>query len=158
MASAILRVLTFESLSLTHTCCYRILDEIWGDFTRPTPEEAEEIHDFERDDIEVLEKIVTELEGKWVEYKKPFVTFMNRVWRPRMRKMHRDREVDKATYRAELVQAGIELAESNGETDSDGESDASWPDDYEDTGSEGWYTTDEEDGADEVEDDGEGSS
>lgn len=161
IASAILRVLTFDNLSLTHTCCYRIYEELLDHFTRTTPEEAEEIHDLERDDIELLDRVVAELEEKWAGYKKPFVTFMNRVWRPRMRKMRLEQQVDQASYEAELVRIGVKLKEPNEKTnleiDSDEESDASWPDDYEDSDSEGWYTTDEED-ADEVEDHGEGSS
>lgn len=135
-------------------------DELLRQFTRPTPEEAEEIHDLERDDIEVLERVVAELEGKWTRYKKPFVTFINRVWRPRMRKIRRDPEVDKATYEAKLVRMGVKLKEPDEKTDSaidsDGESDASWPDDYEDADSDGWYTTDED--TDEIENQGVGSS
>lgn len=78
-----------------------------------------------------------------------------------MRKMRLERQVDQTSYEAELVRIGVKLKEPNEKTnleiDSDEESDASWPDDYEDSDSEGWYTTDEED-ADEVEDHGEGSS
>jgi hypothetical protein len=91
MSSAILRVLTFENLSLTHTCCYRVRAEICGYLRRPTPEEAEVIYKHERGDIELFDKLVAEFERKWAAYTKPFVTFMNRVWKPRMRAVRQER-------------------------------------------------------------------
>ena len=148
MGSTILRVLTFERLSLTHTCCYLVFDKIHGDFTRPTTEEAEEIYDLERDDLELLEEIVAEMEERWAWYKRSFVTFVNRVWRPRMRDIRRARQVDKANYQAELIRMGITLKEWKEEadldSDSDSESDEDWPGESEDVDSDGWYTTDEE--------------
>jgi hypothetical protein len=159
MSSAILRVLTFEKLSLTHTCCYRIHDECGGTFTRPTPEEAQIIHDLERDDIHVLDRLVADFEDEWATYTKRFVTFMNRVWRPRMQVVLQEREIDRETYQAELIRMGVTLKESDenqekdtdSESDSDSDSDVDWPDDYKSEG-DGWYTTDEED----VEEDNEG--
>ena len=71
-----------------------------------------------------------------------------------MRKMHEDRQVDRASYQAQLVSMGISLEEINQENDSDTETYGSWPEESEDadsedadsdgTDSEGWYTTDEE--------------
>jgi hypothetical protein len=158
MSSAILRILTFEKLSLMHTCCYRIRDECRGIFTRPSPEEAQIIHDLERDDIHVLDRLVADFEDKWATYTKRFVTFMNRVWRPRMQVVLREREIDYETYEAELIRMGVTLKESDedrednsdsesdsdSDSDSDSHSDMDWPDDYESEG-DGWYTTDEED-------------
>jgi hypothetical protein len=159
MSSAILRVLTFEKLSLTHTCCYRIYDECWGYFTRPSPEEAQIIHDLERDDIHLLDRLVADFDEKWATYTKRFVTFMNRVWKPRMQVVLQERETDRETYQMELIRMGVTLKESDedrednsdSESDSDTDSDMDWPDNYESEG-DGWYTTDEED----VEEDNEG--
>jgi hypothetical protein len=159
MSSAILRVLTFEKLSLTHTCCYRIHDECRGYFTRPTPEEAQIIHDLERDDIHVLDRLVTDFEAKWSKYTRPFATFMNRVWRCRMQVVLQEREIDHEIYQTELIRMGVTFKESDedreensdSESDSDSDSDMDWPDDYKSEG-DGWYTTDEED----VEEDNEG--
>jgi hypothetical protein len=153
MSSAILRVLTFEKLSLTHTCCYRIHAECQGGFSRPTPEEAQIIHDLERDDIHVLDRLVADFEDKWATYTKRFVTFMNRVWRPRMQVVLQERETDRETYQAELIGMGVTLKKfvEDQEKDADSDSDVDWPDDYESEG-DGWYTTDEED----VEEDDEG--
>jgi hypothetical protein len=154
MSSAILRVLTFERLSLTHTCCYRILDEVWKSncFTHPTPEEAKDIHDHERTDIDLLDKLVTEFEGQWAEYTGSFITFLNRVWKPRMRAVRQEQQVDKQIYEAELRRIGVTFKGSDDENDSDSESDPDWPDDSRQGDAEGWYTTDEEDenGADEA--------
>jgi hypothetical protein len=146
MSSAILRILTFEKLSLTHTCCYRIHDECWGTFMRPTPEEAQIIHDLEHDDILILDRLVADFKEKWATYTKRFVTFMNRVWRPRMQVVLQKRETDRETYQAELIGMGVTLKKSveGQEKDADSDSDVDWPDDYESEG-DGWYTTDEED-------------
>lgn len=155
MSSAILRAITFKELSLTHTCCYRVLDEVHGKFSRPTPEEAEVIHDHERKDIERLDELVAKFEVQWAAYTKPFVTFMNREWRPRMRAVRQERQMDKQSYEAELFRIGVTLkapvcdstSQSGRESESDSESEPEWPDDYESDGdndSEGWYTTDEE--------------
>ncbi|KAH5383711.1 hypothetical protein HBI33_111190 [Parastagonospora nodorum] len=146
MSSAILRVLTFDALSLTHTCCYRVRKEIRDKFYRPTSEEAQVIYDLEREDIELLENLTTDFELKWATYTKPFVTFMNRVWKPRMRAILAERRVEKDIYEAELQRIGVRLKQAGEEeTKSDSESDSDWPDDYESEG-DGWYTTDEEDG------------
>lgn len=159
MSSAVFRMMTFEKLSLTHTCCYRISSEIWGEVQRPTAEERSITHELERDDIELLDKLVTEFEAKWATYNKPFVTFMNRVWKRRMRQVKAQRQVDPKTYQAELFKMGITTGRMNDEdTESnisdEEETDSDWPDDYEsDDGRDGWYTTDEEgDGNDDAQD------
>jgi hypothetical protein len=144
MSSAIFRILTFEKLSLTHTCCYRIFVEFYGCVTRPTPEEAQVIYELESDDINLLDNLVAEFEVKWAKNTRPFVTFMNRVWRPRMQAIRREREIDQETYQSELVRMGVTLENSKKEHNSEFDSDVDWPDDYESEG-DGWYTTDEED-------------
>lgn len=171
MSSAVLRVKTFENLGLTHTCCYRIFKEVDGKVQRPTEEEAEVIHEHERDDIELLDELVAEFEAKWATYDKPFVTFMNRVWRKRMKQVKEDRQVDQETYQAELLRMGVTLDEPNeddeddeevmeklkkiwlaDDSDSLDEEDSDWPDEYEsEDGRDGWYTTDDEGAEDDIE-------
>jgi hypothetical protein len=148
ISSAVLRVVTFKKLSLTHTCCYQIGRELDGYLKRPTPEEAKEIHDLERDDINILTTLVADFEAKWAAYKKPFVTFLNRVWKPQMQAIRNERRIDKA----DLSKFGVVLRDvSNIDDDSDdsrhdSESDWSdWPDDGPEGDADGWYTTDEED-------------
>jgi hypothetical protein len=155
MSSTILRVMTFEKLALTHTCCYQIRAEVNAFFKRPKPEEAKEIRDLERDDIDLLNTLVAEFEAKWATYKKPFVTFLNRVWKPRMQGVRNERRVNKDNLR----NVGVILREdeSNIDDDSDGpypdsESDWSdWPDDGPEGDVDGWYTTDDEDATERVE-------
>lgn len=147
MSSAVLRLITFEKLTLTHTCCYRVREEIEDRFQRPTLEEAKVIYKLERDDIELLGNLTTEFELKWATYTKPFVTFMNQVCRPRMGAIRAERRVDKDTYEAELQRIGVPLKrtdeeeaenlktdselDSESESESEFDSDADWPDDYE---------------------------
>jgi hypothetical protein len=151
MSTAVLRLLTFEALHLTHTCCYRVHEEINGKFVRPTTEEAEVIRDLERADLEFLESLVAEFETKWFTYIRSFPTFMNRVWKPRMRAVHQARKIDKELYQAELRRMGVTLrdAADRNEWEYESESDEGEESDSE---GDGWYTTDEE--ADEMDEEG----
>jgi hypothetical protein len=103
MGTVVLRLLTFEALHLTHTCCYRVHEEINGKFVRPTTEEANVIRDLERADIELLETLVAEFETKWSTYTRTFPTFMNRVWKPRMRAVRQHERSTKSCIRPSYV-------------------------------------------------------
>jgi uncharacterized protein YchJ len=150
MASAILRVLTFEKLHLTHTCCYRISGELYKRFQRPTPDEAKVIWDHEQADIELLNNLMEEFERSWAAYDKPFAKFVKRVWKPRMRQVREEREINKEVYEAELTRMGVVLKDSDeNEADSDYDSDFTESDDSESESEgegegDGWYTTDED--------------
>jgi hypothetical protein len=153
MSSAILRVLTFEKLSLTHTCCYQLLGKVDREYGWPRPVKAGKvILDLERSDMDLLNTLVADFEVKWEAYRKPFVTFMNRVWKPRMREIREEtrkrRESERPAYEAAVRNVGVVLENS---VDSESDSDwADWPDDGPEGDADGWYTTDEED-ADDVE-------
>jgi hypothetical protein len=153
MSSAILRVLTFEKLSLTHTCCYQLLGKVDREYGWPRPVKAGKvILDLERSDIDLLNTLVADFEVKWEAYQKPFVTFMNRVWKPRMREIREEtrkrRESKRPAYEAAARNVGVVLENSvESESDSDW---ADWPDDSPEGDADGWYTTDGED-ADDVE-------
>jgi hypothetical protein len=148
MSSAILRILTFEELSLTHTCCYRITEEVEGWFTRPTSDETEAIHDSEKTEIYLLEDLMTEFEAAWAGYTKTFAKFINRVWKSRMRAIRKARRIDKELYEAELRRLGIsdrKKGEGKGcESESDSESDVSESEESTDSEGSGWHTTDDE--------------
>ncbi|KAH9863960.1 hypothetical protein J1614_009893 [Plenodomus biglobosus] len=105
LPSAILRVLTFEQLSLTHTCCYRIGEEYCNYHVRPTKEEIQEIHDIEHTEIALLERLVQEFEVMWAQYPGTFAKFIRKIWKPRMRRERKKREMD-ANF---LREAGITL-------------------------------------------------
>jgi hypothetical protein len=153
MSSAILRVLTFEKLSLTHTCCYQLRGKPDRKIGCCHPVKAgKDILDLERPDIDLLNTLVADFEVKWEAYRKPFVTFMNRVWKPRMREIREEtrkrRESERPAYEAAVRNVGVVLENS---VDSESDSDwADWPDDGPEGDADGWYTTDEED-ADDVE-------
>jgi hypothetical protein len=153
VSSAILRVLTFEKLSLTHTCCYQLRGKPDRESGWYRPVKAgKDILDLERPDIDLLNTLVADFEAKWAAYRKPFVTFMNRVWKPRMREIREEtrkrRESERPAYEAALRSVGVVLKNS---VDSESDSDwPDWPDDGPEGDPDGWYTTDEED-ADEVE-------
>jgi hypothetical protein len=153
MSSAILRVLTFEKLSLTHTCCYQMTGKMDRKSGWCHPVKAgKDILDLERSDIDLLNTLVADFEVKWEAYQKPFVTFMNRVWKPRMREIREEtrkrRESERPAYEAAVRNVGVVLENSvESESDSDW---ADWPDDSPEGDADGWYTTDGED-ADDVE-------
>lgn len=94
MSSAILRILTFEELTMTHTYCYQIFKEVRGRFSRPTPDEAKIIHKMEQTDIDLLDDLMTEFEAAWAGYTKTFAKSIKQVWKPRMRVV---RKRDKST-------------------------------------------------------------
>jgi hypothetical protein len=145
--------MTFEKLSLTHTCCYRVWEEVRGWFDRPTPEEAKSIYEIEHNEIKLLDDLVAEFERSWTTYTKPFAKFMKKVWKPRMRDVLQEQQVDKEVYQAELRRMGvvIDKPKKRDGSDSESESDASEESEEsieseESTESEGsgWYTTDDE--------------
>jgi hypothetical protein len=72
---------------------------------RPTKEEAKEIHDFEREDIDLLDKLMGEFEALWDTYKGKFSTFVKRVWRPKMRSILKGKQDFEDVYR----ETGVEL-------------------------------------------------
>ncbi|KAF2853358.1 hypothetical protein T440DRAFT_476632 [Plenodomus tracheiphilus IPT5] len=104
-SAAIIRVLTFEELSLTHTCCYRIRDEVYGRFTRPTVEEAQDIRAIDREDIALLDRLMEEFEDAWAQYPGNFAKFLKKVWKPRMRQERRKRKHNEQLLR----EAGVIL-------------------------------------------------
>lgn len=94
LPSAILRVLTFERLSLTHTCCYKIAHEYYSSDSRSTNKEIQEIHDIEHTEIALLERLVQEFEVMWAQYPGTFAKFIRKIWKPRMRQERNKREMD----------------------------------------------------------------
>jgi uncharacterized protein YchJ len=157
MASAILRVLTFEKLHLTHTCCYRVIEEVHRIFQRPTPDEAKVIWNLEQADIELLNNLMEEFERRWAAYDKPFAKFVKQVWKPRMRQVQKEREINEEVYEAELTRMGVVLEDydkSEAEIDYDSDFTESEDSESESEGEvDGWYTTDE-DASDEERDQG----
>ncbi|KAF1364761.1 hypothetical protein EJ07DRAFT_151202 [Lizonia empirigonia] len=86
-ALAVIRLLTFDRLGLTHTCCKRFRNEYFPDFEDCKLEEqiVEDIHFHEGKDIEILETLMDEFERAWTDFPGTFLSFFRTIWIPRMR-------------------------------------------------------------------------
>lgn len=86
-ALAVIRLLTFDRLGLTHTCCKRIKNEWSPDFDECQPEEqiVEDIRYHEGKDIEILETLIQMFECAWTDFPGNFLSFFRTIWIPRMR-------------------------------------------------------------------------
>ena len=102
-----MRLITFEKLELTHTCCrphWYVHDEkshkcIGGQqrqsvrFSRPMlPSEIEEIRDEESADLQKLAELLAEFEAKVIELDIPIPDFLEQYWEPRMEQVLRENE------------------------------------------------------------------
>lgn len=158
ISSAALRVLTFEELSLTHTCCYRILEETgwWSQlshdrFERPSSEEAQDIYHTEREGIALLEALLPEFEGAWKNYEGSFVKFIDAVWKPRMKKVQKELRKSMKSPAEILRNTGVCLKNASGEyvsefeEDTDTETDNDSRKDSDSEGSENSVQTEDED-------------
>ncbi|KAF2111884.1 hypothetical protein BDV96DRAFT_649852 [Lophiotrema nucula] len=127
LGGTILRVMTFERLHLTHTCCRFIGKELgsWPDYlpshTRPCREEAEEIHESEGKYIDVLENLLPQFEQQWKQYHGKFADFIKNVWEVRMGEEDTNLTGDPREERAKIRELGVVLDPYESE-DSDGES------------------------------------
>ncbi|ORY09160.1 hypothetical protein BCR34DRAFT_589522 [Clohesyomyces aquaticus] len=86
MRRAAIRILVFSRLQLTHTCCELFIHEIDG-YHCPeaiSGREIHEIHDEEREDIQLLETLVVEFKRKWNQFDGTFLAFVNKVLSSRM--------------------------------------------------------------------------
>ena len=87
--SEIIRSLTFNALGLTHTCCRK--SENWIEELQLVPFEDEddisEIHDEEREDLQLLEELLIEFELERRYKPSSFHNFMAGYWLTRMREV-----------------------------------------------------------------------
>ncbi|KAF2010112.1 hypothetical protein BU24DRAFT_496894 [Aaosphaeria arxii CBS 175.79] len=83
MAPAIIRILTFDKLNLTHTCCHESLKRWWLS-DPPDCSEIDEIHVIEKKDIELLERLMEEFTAAWETHTGKFQEFIDNVWEPKM--------------------------------------------------------------------------
>ncbi|PSN62548.1 hypothetical protein BS50DRAFT_638174 [Corynespora cassiicola Philippines] len=124
MGTAVLRVITFEVLGMTHTCCYRIHDEVkpWRGFSRPRSDEICDIRYAESKQGEILESLMSEFESGWREYERGFEEFLLEIWRPRMEEICGElSDVDEEEVER-IRELGVVLDEDGGESDSTVES------------------------------------
>lgn len=98
--SQFLRIMTFEGLGMTHTCCY-----FHGRFFSIKDEaEIDEIHDEEAEDLQKLEELLEEFEAKRNELDIPFEDFLTEYWLPRMMEVLEEGTLDEDALREIGVQ------------------------------------------------------
>lgn len=102
-----LRVKTFDRLGMTHTCASSH-DTHWY---REFPEhERSEIHGMEKNDIGILETLLTHFESEWSNYSGTFLEFLDSNWEPRMESVLAERRAIPID-REVLDDHGIKLVE-----------------------------------------------
>ena len=98
--SELLRIMTFEGLGMTHTCCY-FYDR---SFSIKNEAEIDEIHDEEAEDLQKLEELLEEFEAKRNELDIPFEDFLTEYWQPRMKEVLEEGALDEDALREIGVQ------------------------------------------------------
>ena len=85
----IIRALTFRVLGLTHTCCRESDDSYFELQLTPFEDEDDisEIHDEEREDLQLLEDLLLEFEQHRRESPSSYRKFLNGYWSSRMREV-----------------------------------------------------------------------
>ncbi|KAF2180161.1 hypothetical protein K469DRAFT_673443 [Zopfia rhizophila CBS 207.26] len=118
MGPAIIRILTFDELNLTHTCCYMIHGEfLWS--WRLNCKERDETHFVEMKDIKLLEDLMQEFKAKWEAHTGKFHEFINDIWRPRMKEVCGEiSDIDKSQIQR-IKDLGVNLDEVEKEGVSD---------------------------------------
>lgn len=113
---SILRVMTFDELGLTHTCCHLIVENVRPydyNFRTLAAQEIQDLYHIESKAISILEKLMTELEPQWSRHSGSFKSFLKRIWVPRMRKHHHQVLIDQQKDGARgLMELGVVLKET----------------------------------------------
>ena len=101
--SEFLRIMTFEELDITYTCCcHNRCDEVWMIKDKA---EIDEIRDEEVEDLQKLEELLEEFEAKRKEIDIPFEDFIKEYWRPRMKEVLEEGTLDEDALR----EIGVEV-------------------------------------------------
>lgn len=87
-----IRVLTFGSLGLKHTCCHAQLG-----YLPMSWEEVEEIYEEQLEGVVLLENLMRGFEQKLDELGVEFTEFLTSYWEPRMDEVHAELEAVKLT-------------------------------------------------------------
>ena len=102
-----LRIMTFEKLDMTHTCCWMDPFPSAKFWELKDMAEIEEIHDEEAEDLQKLEELLKEFEAKRKELDIPFGDFIKEYWRPRMDEVRNEGTLDEEALR----EIGVEVHE-----------------------------------------------
>lgn len=104
-----LRVKTFDRLGMTHTCSW-IHTRFPYKRIELSEQEKSEIHCTERNDIVMLESLLTHFESEWSNYSGTFLEFLDSNWEPRMESVLAERRAIPID-REVLDDHGIKLVE-----------------------------------------------
>lgn len=113
-SSEFLRLMTFEELRITHTCCrmntkYEVAPYLLSRIGDQA--EIDEIHEEEAADLEKLEELLEEFEGKMIELDLPLLDFIDEYWSHRMYAVLNEGELDEEALR----EIGVVVYESDEE-------------------------------------------
>ena len=113
-SSEFLRLVTFEELGVTHTCCrmnteYEVAPYLLSRIGDQA--EIDEIHEEEAADLQKLEELLEEFEGKMIELDLPLLDFIEEYWLPRMVEVFNEGELDEEA----LKELGVQVYESDEE-------------------------------------------
>lgn len=105
MANAVLRILTFEDLGISHTC-HEVAVIRYESGEPPYPEEEiNEIHDEEEELIASLELLCDEFEAAYASSEDPsFYNFYKGYWTNRMKEVKEERDPD---YVKDIEEIGV---------------------------------------------------
>ncbi|KAI1382627.1 uncharacterized protein F4822DRAFT_101288 [Hypoxylon trugodes] len=120
VAMDLIRVITFETLNMTHTCCHcghepRVDDnfaEIPGMVHLEEPEEVEEIREEEKHLAELLGKLMGEFESKFRELDVPFGCFVEEYFFPRIKEIEKEKDKLSVETTSAMRKIGVVLHET----------------------------------------------
>lgn len=101
--SEIIRILTFQALGLTHTCCRTRIDSFgWLQLTPfEDDDDTSEIHDEEREDLQLLEDLLLEFEQQRQDKPSSFRKFIFGYWWTRMQEVWSEEDLLDVSEREE---------------------------------------------------------
>ncbi|XPS75005.1 hypothetical protein M3J07_007093 [Ascochyta lentis] len=107
---SVIRVLTFDELGLTHTCCKSLShDQEWSE------DAIRDVQHIESQDINLLEAMMVDFEQAWSEHSASFYKFLKNIWIPRIKEHHaRIASEDKAEAISQIKSTGVVLWEPFG--------------------------------------------
>ncbi|KAJ5222921.1 uncharacterized protein N7469_009161 [Penicillium citrinum] len=105
---AMIRSLTFDGLSLSHTCCIELRYRIPWDYVRDESD-LQEIREEQRIDLERFENLVSEFDAQFDVMGLPLMDFLQKIWYERMIKFLSERDKYDAEHAKQTRELGISL-------------------------------------------------
>lgn len=122
LSSAILRLLTFQELQLTHTCCV-YEHHFYGGFHQFPTNDREEIQEEEEKTIQQLEDLVAEFEEKYHELEIHLLDFLDGYWSQRMHEISKPNRKELRKERTTMRELGVVLDDTDVDSEEESEGD-----------------------------------